>query len=153
MFVAGDESPRSSQNLKAHFRRKKFQSPQLRARLESILQPPPSSLVEDLLWVNINTVESRKYAPLFCMLASGKAGEGAYAWDHDISAWRPLPTNDCRVDAISVLLLVVWWRKQRKTLIWHIHVAMDFKGLSIHIARFHSLEGGGLIRGLETKYL
>lgn len=52
-LVAGDESPRSSQNLKAHFRRKKFQSPQLRARLESILQPPPSSLVEDLLWVHI----------------------------------------------------------------------------------------------------
>lgn len=49
IFVAGDESPRSSQNLKAHFRRRKFQSPQLRSRLESILQPPPSSLIQDLL--------------------------------------------------------------------------------------------------------
>ena len=38
-------------------------------------------------WQNFSpTVESCKYAPLFCMLASGKTGEGAYAQDHDISA-------------------------------------------------------------------
>ena len=29
------------------------------------------------------TVVSRKYAPLFCMLASGKTGEGAYARDRN----------------------------------------------------------------------
>ena len=32
------------------------------------------------------TVGSHKYAPLFCMLSSGKTGEGAYARDSDISA-------------------------------------------------------------------
>ena len=32
------------------------------------------------------TVVSRKYASLFCMLAPGKTGEGAYARDSDISA-------------------------------------------------------------------
>ena len=30
---------------------------------------------------SINTVVSRKYVPLFCMLASDKTGEGAYAQD------------------------------------------------------------------------
>ena len=33
-----------------------------------------------------NTVESRDYAPPFCMLALGKSGEGAYTRDRDISA-------------------------------------------------------------------
>ena len=32
----------------------------------------------------INTVESRNYAPLLCMLALGKTGEGAYSQDSDI---------------------------------------------------------------------
>ena len=45
----GEESPRSARNLKSHFRRKKFQSPQLRTSVEAILQPAPSSLVADLL--------------------------------------------------------------------------------------------------------
>ena len=44
-----EESPRSAQNLKAHFRRRRFQSPQLRAQVEAILHPPPSSLISDLL--------------------------------------------------------------------------------------------------------
>ena len=34
----------------------------------------------------VYTVESRKYASVFCMLALGKTGEGAYARDRDISA-------------------------------------------------------------------
>ena len=34
---------------------------------------------------NSYTIESRKYAPLFCMLASGKTGEEAYARDRDIA--------------------------------------------------------------------
>jgi hypothetical protein len=33
-----------------------------------------------------STVESRDYAPPFCMLALGKSGEGAYTRDRDISA-------------------------------------------------------------------
>ena len=45
----------------------------------------------------VHTVESCKYAPLFCMLASGKTGEGAYARDHDTSARQPLPTNNRQV--------------------------------------------------------
>ena len=32
------------------------------------------------------TVESRDYAPPFCMIALGKSGEGAYTRDRDISA-------------------------------------------------------------------
>ena len=32
-----------------------------------------------------NTVESRKYASLFCMLASGKTGEGTYVRNRDSS--------------------------------------------------------------------
>ena len=31
-----------------------------------------------------STVESRNYAPLLCMLALGKTGEGAYKRDSDI---------------------------------------------------------------------
>ena len=50
----GEVSPRTSRNIKSHFRRKKFQSPQLRSSLEAILQPSPSSLVSDLLWVRYN---------------------------------------------------------------------------------------------------
>ena len=33
-----------------------------------------------------NTVESRDYAPLLCMLASGKTWMGAYSRDRDIAA-------------------------------------------------------------------
>ena len=51
------------------------------------------------------TVVSRKYAPLFCMPALSKTGEGAYARDHDISAWRPLPTDECHVGAQSLHFL------------------------------------------------
>ena len=43
------------------------------------------------------TVESRDYAPPFCMLALGKSGEGAYTRDRDIFAWRPLPTDECHM--------------------------------------------------------
>ena len=35
---------------------------------------------------NKHTVESRDYAPPFCMLALVKSGEGAYTRDRDISA-------------------------------------------------------------------
>ena len=31
------------------------------------------------------------------MLASGKAGEGVYAQDRDISVWQPLPSDDRHV--------------------------------------------------------
>ena len=33
-----------------------------------------------------STIESHTYAPLFCMLALGKTGEGAYVRDCDVSA-------------------------------------------------------------------
>ena len=39
-------------------------------------------------------IESHKYAPLFCMLALGKTGEGACAQDSDNSSQSPLPTED-----------------------------------------------------------
>ena len=42
----GMASPRPAQGLRSHFRRK---SPELRAKVEAILHPPPSSLVTDLL--------------------------------------------------------------------------------------------------------
>ncbi len=42
----GDESPRLA--LRAHFKRRKFQSPQLRSRVECVLQPRPPTLLENL---------------------------------------------------------------------------------------------------------
>ena len=58
------------------------------------------------------TVESRKYAALFYILASGKTGEVAYAWDCDISAWQQLPTDDRHVDTRSLYL--ARWTKLEK---------------------------------------
>ena len=58
-----------------------------------------------------NTVESHQYVPLFCMLASGKTGEGAYVRECDISVWRPLPTDDHHVDPQS---LYFYWLFERK---------------------------------------
>ena len=45
-----------------------------------------SYLKTNCIMFNAITIESSNHAPLFCMLALGKTGEGAYAWDHDISA-------------------------------------------------------------------
>jgi hypothetical protein len=53
----------------------------------------------------LHTVESYDYAPPFCMLALGKSGEGAYTRDSDISAWRPLPTDECQMGAWSLHFL------------------------------------------------
>jgi hypothetical protein len=39
------------------------------------------------------------------MQALGKSGEGAYTRGHDISAWRPLPTNKCHMGARSIYIL------------------------------------------------
>ena len=58
-----------------------------------------TSFVGHHLATSVFTVVSRKYAPLFCMLASDKTGEGAYAWDRNIAEWRPLPTDDCHMNA------------------------------------------------------
>ena len=63
-----------------------------------------------------STVVSRKYAPFFCMLSSGKTGEGAYARDRDISVWRPLPTNGRHVDAQS---LYFYWLFDGESKLWY----------------------------------
>ena len=47
---------------------------------------PEIFTVDDIKKVFYCTVESSNYAPLFCMLALGIIGEGAYAQDRDISA-------------------------------------------------------------------
>ena len=36
--------------------------------------------------LRLSTIESRDYAPLLCMLASGKTWEGAYSRDRDVAA-------------------------------------------------------------------
>lgn len=47
----GETSSRSGRGISTQFRRRKFGSPQLRSQIESILQPPPSSLLSDFLIV------------------------------------------------------------------------------------------------------
>ena len=53
------------------------------------------------------TVKSHKYTPPFCMLALSKIGEGANAQNYDISAWRPLPTDECHMDMWSLCSCLV----------------------------------------------
>ena len=98
------------------------------------------------------TVESCEYAPLFCMLASGKTGEGAYSRDRDISEWRPLPTDDRHVGARCTSYLMDKAGEKRQSKPWcdtSSYCSMFFfTGISIQIARFHS-QSRGLMR--ETK--
>ena len=91
-------------------------------------------------------VKSHKYAPPppFCMLASGKTGEGVYVQDRDISMWWPLPTNDRHVDTRSSY--INWlFDGENNNVSFDMTYSYGFKGLSVHIARFHSQirTGGG----------
>ena len=53
---------------------------------EGSVESTQAPLINLQVHVSVYTVESRDYAPPFCMLALGKSGEGAYMRDRDISA-------------------------------------------------------------------
>ncbi|MCG8622896.1 MAG: hypothetical protein MJE68_12990 [Proteobacteria bacterium] len=88
-------------------------------------------------WSTI-TVESRDYAPLMCMLALGKSGEGA-------RRIRVMTITDPRGRAISVFSLAVWWVKlEKKYKIRH-----NMTQIASLLAAFYS-RGGAYTRDKTT---
>jgi hypothetical protein len=90
--------------------------------------------------------------PPFCMLALGKSGEEAYTRDRDISAWRPLPTDECHMGARSLHFLWLFdgqnSRKNDKVR----HIMTQMAGLLALATVFvgHRREGGGAYTRDET---
>ena len=71
-----------------------------RCHIKPIALPPSACM-----WGTSIIIESHNYAPLLCMLALGKTGEGAYRRDSDIYMQRPLPTGECHMGARSLQFL------------------------------------------------
>ena len=97
-------------------------------------------------------MQFRTYAPLFCMLALGKTGEGAYTRDSDISMWRPLPSADHHVGARCLQFHRIKEQEKQQSKPWYdtssycTDYSYGFKGLSVQIARFHSQSRRGAYR-------
>ena len=82
--------------------------------------------------------------PPFLHAGIGENRGGAYAQDHDISVWRPLPTDDHHVGTRCRGCLIDKTGEKRRIKPWHVTgivslltIAMVITGLNIQMARCH----------------